>query len=147
MLPSCADATTTTVRPAMTALAGLVPCADAGMSTTVRPSSPRLRVPRADDEQAGQLALRAGVRLQRHRGEPCDLAERRLQFVDDAGVAGAWSGGTNGCRRENSGHVIGSISAAAFSFIVHEPSGIIDVSRPMSRLSSARMYRIISISE
>ena len=48
---------------------------------------------------------------------------------------------------ENSGQVIGSISDAAFSFIVHEPSGIIDVSRPMSFRSRLRMYRIISVSE
>ena len=59
----------------------------------------------------------------------------------------AWSRGTNGCSRENSGHVIGSISAAAFSFIVHEPSGIIEVSRPTSLRSSRRMYRIILVSE
>jgi hypothetical protein len=35
--------------------------------------------------------------------------------------------------------VTGSISVAAFSFIVHEPSGIIDVSSPMSFRSSERM--------
>jgi hypothetical protein len=43
--------------------------------------------------------------------------------------------------------VIGSISLAAFSFIVHEPSGIIDVSSPMSLRSRLRRYRIISVSE
>ena len=49
--------------------------------------------------------------------------------------------------RENSGQVTGIISDAAFSFIVHDPSGIIDVSRPMSLRSRLRMYRIISVSE
>src|SRR2546421_8772758 len=44
-------------------------------------------------------------------------------------------------------HVSGSISDAAFSFIVHDPSGIIDVSRPMSLRSSPRTYRIICVSE
>ncbi len=34
--------------------------------------------------------------------------------------------------RENSGQLTGNISLAAFSFIVHEPSGIIDRSSPMS---------------
>ena len=43
MLPSRVLATTTTRMPAMTALAGLVPCADAGISTTSRCVSPRSR--------------------------------------------------------------------------------------------------------
>ena len=51
----------------------------------------------------------------------------------------ACSGGANGCRAANPGQVIGSISAAAFSFIVHEPSGIMDRSRAMSE--SARRRR------
>jgi hypothetical protein len=38
-----------------------------------------------------------------------------------------------------SGHVTGSISAAAFSFIVHEPSGIIEWQSDRSRDSSLRM--------
>ena len=59
----------------------------------------------------------------------------------------ACSSGAKGCRLENSGHVIGIISVAALSFIVHEPSGIIDVSKPMSFRSSDFRYRIISVSE
>ncbi len=47
----------------------------------------------------------------------------------------------------NSGHDTGIISEAALSFIVHEPSGIIDVSSPTSLRSSERMYRIICVSE
>jgi hypothetical protein len=49
------------------------------------------------------------------------------------------STGTNGCIRENSGQVTGIISEAALSFIVQEPSGIIDVSSPTSFRSSLRM--------
>ena len=41
MLPFAAVPTTTTRKPAMTALAGLVPCAEAGISTTSRWPSPR----------------------------------------------------------------------------------------------------------
>ena len=41
----------------------------------------------ADHHQAGELALRAGVRLQRHRGEAGDLAERRLELAEDLLVA------------------------------------------------------------
>jgi hypothetical protein len=43
MFPSLVLATTRTRMPAMTALAGLVPCADAGISTTSRCVSPRSR--------------------------------------------------------------------------------------------------------
>jgi hypothetical protein len=42
--------------------------------------------------------------------------------------------------------VIGSISAAALSFIVHEPSGIMLRSNAMSLSDSERRYRIISVS-
>ena len=41
MLPFASVATTTTLSPAMTALAGFVPCADDGISTTSRFASPR----------------------------------------------------------------------------------------------------------
>ena len=44
--------------------------------------------------------------------------------------------GANGCRRLSSGQVIGNISAAAFSFMVQEPSGIMDVANERSRDSS-----------
>ena len=46
--------------------------------------------------------------------------------------------GANGCWRENSGQVIGSISAAALSFIVQEPSGIMLRSNARSLSASAR---------
>ena len=46
--------------------------------------------------------------------------------------------GANGWIRANSGQLTGSISAAALSFIVHEPSGIIDRSRAMSKSASRR---------
>jgi len=41
--------------------------------------------------------------------------------------------------RENSSQDTGYISLAALSFIVHEPSGIIEVSRPTSFRSRLRM--------
>ena len=117
----------------MMALAGLVPCAEAGISTTSRCACPSRVVMRANDLEAGELALRAGVRLQRHGGKAGDRAERRRQLVArPADSPASWSAGANGWIRENSGHDTGYISLAAFSFIVHEPSGIIDVSSPMS---------------
>ena len=77
------EATTTTRYPAITALAGLVPCAEAGMSTTSRWPSPRVAVPGADHQQAGQLALRAGVGLQRDGGKAGDLGQRRFELAAD----------------------------------------------------------------
>ena len=50
-----------------------------------------------------------------------------------------WSAGANGCSRPNSGQVTGNISAVAFSFIVHDPSGIIECVSERSRDSSRRM--------
>ncbi len=58
----------------------------------------------------------------------------------------AWSAGANGCSPANSGQLIASISAAAFSFMVQEPSGIIERSSAMSRSASRRRYRIIAVS-
>src|SRR5207247_8711214 len=56
------------------------------------------------------------------------------------------SPGANGCNLETSGHEIGNIAAVAADFIVHEPSGIIDVVSERSRDSSFLMYRNISVS-
>ena len=58
----------------------------------------------------------------------------------------AWSAGANGCRSANSGQLTGSISAAAFSFMVQEPSGIMDRSSAMSMSASRRRYRSIDVS-
>ena len=45
----------------------------------------------------------------------------------------AWSAGAKGCSAPNSGHVTGSISEVALSFIVHEPSAIIELVIDKSR--------------
>jgi hypothetical protein len=47
----------------------------------------------------------------------------------------------------NSGHVSGKSSAAALSFIVHEPKGIIEWVRDRSLFSNDLRYLIISDSE
>jgi hypothetical protein len=47
----------------------------------------------------------------------------------------------------NSGHVTGIISAVAFSFMVQEPSAIIERLSAMSFCSSFRRYRSIAVSE
>ena len=47
----------------------------------------------------------------------------------------------------NSGQLIGSISLVALSFIVHEPSGIIDEVSERARVSRRWLYRSIACSE
>ena len=80
----------------------------------------------ADREQPGQLALRSGVRLDRDLRVAGDLGQPALQLLDQLRRSpSASSTGANGCRSAKPGRLIGSISAVALSFIVHEPSGII----------------------
>ena len=60
----------------MVTVAGLVPCAVSGVSTLWR-CSPRGLVVGTGEQEAGQLALRAGRRLERHVRQPGDLARAR----------------------------------------------------------------------
>ena len=73
-----------------------------------------------------------------HRSDSSVRNSSRYPSVCDAGA--------NGWIRPNSGHVIGTISAVALSFMVHEPSEIIECTSDRSRDSSLRMYRSISCS-
>ena len=57
-----------------------------------------------------------------------------------------WSAGTNGWSPATSGQPSGSISAVALSFMVHEPSAIIERSSARSFPCSRRRYRSISVS-
>ena len=58
MLPSGRLATTTTRMPAITALAGLVPCADDGNQHDVAPRVAAIAMVGANHHQPGELALR-----------------------------------------------------------------------------------------
>ena len=64
-----------------------MPWADDGMRHTSRAASPRDCVVAADGEQAGQLALGAGVGLQRHGVVAGDLRQPRLEVGDELAVA------------------------------------------------------------
>ena len=86
-LPSSSQATTTTRIPAMTAEAALVPWAEEGMRQTRRLGVAVGVVERADGQQAGQLALGAGVGLEAHGVVAGDLDEPRLELVDEGPVA------------------------------------------------------------
>ena len=61
--------------PAMTALAGFVPCAESGMRQTVRCASPRLSWYARMTSRPGVLARSAGVGLERDAREPGDLGQ------------------------------------------------------------------------
>ena len=55
--------------------------------------------------------------------------------------------GANGCMFANSGQLIGSISVVAFSFMVQDPSGIIERSNATSLSERLRRYRNIDVSD
>ena len=140
MLPFSSQATTTTSMPAMTALAGLVPWAETGNQADVAVVVAACVVIGADGEQAGIFALRAGIGLQRDGGKAGDLGQPPLQPGKELAVAlrsgrRAQRGGV----RPNSGQVTGIISVVALSFMVHEPSGIIEWVSDRSRASSRLM--------
>ena len=113
----------TTRYPDSVTLAGLVPCAESGM-TIVGPRLPPLGVERAHDEQARQLARRAGRRLQRGAVHAGDLAQRALQPVEELerplhallGLVRVQRAGTRACAA--------TVSATfGLYFIEHDPSG------------------------
>ena len=92
-------------------------------------------VPGANGEQAGELALAAGIRLQADGGKTRGLGEIMAQPGDQQLIAARLAGGANGWMPAKPGQEIGIISAAAFSFMVQEPSGIMPRFRAMSRSS------------
>ena len=76
--PPCRDRSTRCsplrTRPCV-AVAGLVPCAESGIRIFLRGLPSRFEQ-RADQQDAGQLAVRARGRLQRHRVHAGDLGQR-----------------------------------------------------------------------
>jgi hypothetical protein len=89
-----------------------------------------------DGDQAGVFALRAGVRLHADGVEAGDGLQPFGQAGDHFQVADAWSRGAKGCMPPNSGQVTGIISLVAFSFMVQEPSEIIEWSSARSLFCS-----------
>jgi hypothetical protein len=83
----------------------------------------------ADGEQPGVLALRSGVGLERDRGQAGDFREPFFQLGEKGLVTARLVGRREGMNPADRGHETGNISAVALSFIVHEPSGIIEVQR------------------
>ena len=100
---------------------------------------PALRVEAADGEQARIFALRTCIGLQGNAGEPGDLGQPLLQLPEKRLVSLRLLDRRERMKfRLNSGQETGNISAAALSFIVQEPSGIIECVSERSRASSLR---------
>lgn len=78
----------------------------------------------ADREQARELALAARVRLEADGVVARDVGEPGLQLEDELEVALDVVRRGEGWMAWNSGQVTASISVAALSFMVQEPSGI-----------------------
>jgi hypothetical protein len=66
----------------MAAVAGLVPCAESGMRIFLR-GLPCDSCHARDQQDAGELAVRAGGRLQRDRVHAGDFEQAALQQVED----------------------------------------------------------------
>ena len=104
MLPLLSHATTTTLQPGHRRARRVGAVRRRRDQDDVALRVAAVAVVGADRHQAGELALRAGVRLQRHGGEPGDLAQRapraRRRSARSPPPARR---GANGCMRENSG--------------------------------------------
>ena len=93
----------------------------------------------ADGHQAGVFTRGAAVGLQRAAGEARDHGQVVLEFVDHLqGALGLVGGGVR-VQVPNSLQLSGSISAAALSFMVQLPSGIMEWASEMSLRSSRLM--------
>jgi hypothetical protein len=71
--------------------------------------------------------------------KPVHLASQVSRSRKSLAVAAGLLGGANGCSLPNSGHETGNISLVALSFIVHEPSEIIEWQSERSFASSRLM--------
>ena len=122
-MPSASVATTTTRKPASTADAAFVPCALDGMRQMSR-SGLAVGAWSRGSREAGELALAAGVRLQRDGVVAGDLGEPGLELLDQPERPDDVCLRRERVRFANAGQVMACISVAALSFIVHDPSGI-----------------------
>jgi hypothetical protein len=110
-------------RPAIVAVAGFVPCAESGTSTSVRPVSPRdrwysriIRMPVSSPwAPAAGWSVTACMPLISRR--ICSSSHRSCS------VPCAMSSGASGCSWANPGSRAAHSLTFGFHFIVHEPSG------------------------
>ena len=108
----------------MTALAALVPCADDGIRHTSRCRWPVASWYRWIASSPASSPCEPALGCTLTASYPVTSASHRSSVPISSRYPCAWPAGANGCTSANPGQVTGSISAAALSFIVHEPSGI-----------------------
>ena len=103
-----------------------------------------MRLRRATRDSRGSRAARRIRPASRHSAaatraaNPVISASQSRAARTCRGSRSSATRGANGCSFANSGHETGNISAVAFSFIVQEPSGIIECVSERSRDSSRR---------
>ncbi len=133
--------------PAITALAALVPCALSGIRHTSRWASPRLRWYARMVSSPAYSPCEPALGCSDTALKPVISASHASRSAKHARVALRLVAGAKGCSAPSSGQVTGIISVVALSFIVHEPSEIIECVSDRSRLRSLLMYRSSSVSE
>ncbi len=77
----------------------------------------------ARDQQAGQLALRAGRRMERHRVHPGDFGQRRARAAPSVRARPGQMRRRARMERAKPGSAAISSLSTGLYFIVHEPSG------------------------
>jgi hypothetical protein len=133
MFPSSSHFTTCTFIPAMTAEAGFVPWAEEGMRQTSRCASPRSRCQARITRSPVYSPWAPELGCRETAGSPEISASQTSRSRITCWYPRACSGGAKGCTRPNSGQLTAIISAAALSFMVQEPRGIMLVFRERSR--------------
>ena len=138
VLPFSSHLTTQGEKPACTQDAGFVPCAEAGIRSTLRSVCPFLRrYSRITTSPVySPAAPEVGCNVQASNPVMAHNCSCNCSITDS--YPATCSAGASGCGAIAAPYVIGIIAAAGFSFIVHEPSGIIDVARLIS-LRSRRL--------
>ena len=138
-LPCASQATATTDSPAMAALAGLVPCAEVGIRQT---SAVRLAAAACQARMASRPAYspcEPAFGCNEIAAKPVIAFSHSPRPRNQRLVAHRLRAAAQGWRSPKPGQVTGIISAVAFSFIVQEPSGIIEFASAMSL--RCRRYR------
>ncbi len=123
MSPFACVGISSTVQPHIVAVAGLVPCAASGHDDLDAREVVARLVVRADHRHAGEFALRARHRRERHAAHAGDFLQHLLQFEQDLQDALPVDSGASGCRLSSSGSIAYWLHAFGLYFIVHDPSG------------------------
>ncbi len=138
VLPCSSHLTTTGVKPACTQEAGLVPCADSGIRRTVRCVCLRARRYSRMTTRPVYSPAAPEVGCMVTPSKPVMTASCCPSSENISKKPPTCLTGASGCAAVQPAAVMGIIAAAGLSFIVQEPSGIIECVREIS-LRSRRL--------